>query len=120
KSKKKSKKLRKDDYSPEDIILEFALTVQDDSSEDEIERYAKAELVISNEESVLQWWKKWSLNCPTLDVLAGSLLRIPVNSCASQRIFSATEGILEERRQNLGDDIVDDILFIRNFKKILL
>ncbi|CAF4420679.1 unnamed protein product [Rotaria socialis] len=50
---------------------------QDDSSEDdedEIERYAKAKLVISNEEYVLQWWKKWSINYPTLSVLVGSLL----------------------------------------------
>ncbi|CAF1227945.1 unnamed protein product [Rotaria magnacalcarata] len=115
--------MRKDDYSQEDIILEFSLTIQDDSSEDdedEIERYAKAKLVISNEESVLQWWKKWSINYPTLDVLAGSLLGIPASSCTSQRIFSVTGRILEERRQNLGDDIVDEILFIRNFKKILL
>ncbi|CAF5154430.1 unnamed protein product, partial [Rotaria magnacalcarata] len=95
--------------------VEFALTIQDDSSENEIERYAKEKLVISNEESVLQWWKKWSINYPTLDVLPGSLLGIPASSCASQRIFSATGRILEERRQNLGDDIVDDILFIRNF-----
>ncbi|CAF1650332.1 unnamed protein product [Rotaria magnacalcarata] len=109
--------MRKADYSPDDIILEFALTIQDDSNEDEIERYAKAKLVISNEESVLQWWKKWSINYPTLDVLAGSLLGIPASSCTSQRIFSATGRMLEERRQNLGDDIVDDILFIRNFQK---
>ncbi|CAF3809435.1 unnamed protein product [Rotaria magnacalcarata] len=108
--------MRKDDYSQVDIILEFALTIQDDSSEDEMERYAKAKLVISNEESVLQWCKKWSINYPTLDVLAGSLLDIPASSCTSQRIFSATGRIFEERRQNVGDDI----LFIRNLKKILL
>ncbi|CAF5200663.1 unnamed protein product, partial [Rotaria magnacalcarata] len=39
--------MRKDDYSQEDIILEFALAIQDYSSEhdeDEIERYAKAKL----------------------------------------------------------------------------
>ncbi|CAF1476138.1 unnamed protein product [Rotaria magnacalcarata] len=108
--------MRKDDYSQEDVMLEFALASHDASSEDEIKRYAKAKLVISNEEFVLQWWKKWSINYPTLDVLAGSLLGIPASSCTSQRIFSATERILEERRQNLGDDI----LFIRNFKKILL
>ncbi|CAF5024578.1 unnamed protein product, partial [Rotaria magnacalcarata] len=96
---------------------------QDDSSEDdedEIERYAKVKLVSGNEESVLQRWKKWSINYPTLDVLAGSLLGIPASSCTSERIYSATGRILEERRQNLGDDIVDDISFVRNFKKILL
>ncbi|CAF2046969.1 unnamed protein product [Rotaria magnacalcarata] len=112
--------MRKDDYSQEDVMREFALASHDDSSEDEIERYANAKLVISNEESVLQWWKKWCINYPTLSVLARSLLGIPASSCISERIFSATGRILEERRQNLGGDIVDDILFIRIQKKILL
>jgi len=56
----------------------------------------------------------------TKSVLARSWLGIPASSCTSERIFSAPGRILEERRQNLRDDIVDDILFIRNFKKILL
>ncbi|CAF1053734.1 unnamed protein product [Rotaria magnacalcarata] len=96
--------MRKDDYSQEDIILGCALASHDDSSEDdedEIERYAKAKLVISNEESVLQWWKKRSINYPTLSVLARSLLGIPASSCTSERIFSATGRILEQRRQNI-------------------
>ncbi|CAM4988370.1 unnamed protein product, partial [Rotaria socialis] len=104
KPKKKPKKMRKDDYSQEDVMLEFALASQDDSSEDdedEIERYAKAKLVVSNEESVLQWWKKWSINYPTLSVLAKSLLGIPASSCTSERIFSVTGRILEQRRQKL-------------------
>ncbi|CAF5222466.1 unnamed protein product, partial [Rotaria magnacalcarata] len=90
-----------------------------EDDEDEIKRYAIAKLVISDEESVLQWWKKRSINYPTLSVLAGSLLGIPASSCISERIFSDTGRILQERLQNLADDIVDDILFIRNFKKIL-
>ncbi|CAF1542564.1 unnamed protein product [Rotaria magnacalcarata] len=47
----------------------FDLGSHDDASEDdedEIERFAKVKLVISNEESVLQWWKNWSINYPTL------------------------------------------------------
>ncbi|CAF3318973.1 unnamed protein product [Rotaria socialis] len=112
--------MRKDDYLQEDVMLEFALTSQDDSSEDEIERYTKAKLVISNEEFVLQWWKQRSINYPTLGVLARSLLGIPASSCTSERIFSTTGRILEERCQHVGDDIVDNILFISNFKKILL
>ena len=75
---------------------------------------------MNNEESVLQWWKKWSISYPKLSVLARSLLGILASSFTSERKFSATGRILEERRQNLNDDIVDDILFIRNFKKILL
>ncbi|CAF4562061.1 unnamed protein product, partial [Rotaria socialis] len=83
KPKKKPKKMRKDDYSQEGVMLEFAIASQDDSSEndeDEIERYAKAKLVISNEESVLQWWKKWSIHYPTLSVLKAAKMQFQVDA----------------------------------------
>ena len=102
-------------------MLEFA---QDQSEleheDDEIDRYVKAKLVFKSDESVLSWWKKWSINYPKLSILARSLFGIPDSSCSSERIFSATGRILEERRQNLNDGTIDDILFIRNFKKIML
>jgi hypothetical protein len=69
---------------------------------------------------VISWWKKWAITYPKLSVLARSLFGIPVSSCTSERIFSPTGRILEEWRQNLSDDTVDDLLFIRNFKKIAL
>ncbi|CAF5182831.1 unnamed protein product, partial [Rotaria magnacalcarata] len=47
--------MRKDDYSQEDIILEFALANHDDSSKDEIERYAKAKLVTTARSSVTEF-----------------------------------------------------------------
>ncbi len=87
---------------------------------DEIGRYLKAKLIINAEESVVAWWKNWTITYPKLSILAKSLFGIPASLCTSERIFSSTGRILEERRQNLSDDVVADILFIRNFKKIVI
>jgi len=35
------------------------------------------------------------------------------------KVYSAIGKLLRERRENLNDDIVDDMLLIRNFKKII-
>jgi hypothetical protein len=123
-AKPTSKKFRKNDYSQQDVMMEFAQETEDESNEeednDEVARYANAKITINTEECALIWWKNWAITYPKLSVLAKSLLGIPASSCTSERIFSATGRILEERRQNLNDDTVDDILFIRNFRKIVL
>jgi hypothetical protein len=104
------------------VILEFAQCSDSDSNEeideDEVERYIKAKLVFAKEESLVKWWKKWTVNYPCLSLLALSLLGIPASSATSERIFSATGRILEERRQNLNEDVVNDMLFLRNFKNM--
>ena len=119
---KESKRMRRIDCSQDNVMLEFAQEDQSelDNEDDEIDRYVKAKLVFKSDESVLSWWKKWSINYPKLSILAISLFGVPASSCSSERIFSATGRILEERRQNLNDETVDDILYIRNFKKIVL
>jgi hypothetical protein len=61
---------------------------------------------------------KWSLNYPQLSVLEKWLLGVSASSAASECIFSASGRVLEERRQNLGSDIVKDILFLRHFRSM--
>lgn len=116
--------MRRNEVSQNDVIREFA---QDDGCDsngeeggDEVERYARSKLVFAKDESVLAWWQKWSLNYPQLSLLARSLLSIPASSATSERIFSASGRILEERRQNLNENIVNDLLFLRNFTKNVL
>jgi len=76
--------------------MEFANEDEPGSDEkddyDEVGQYVKAKLSFSKEESVLDWWKKWSLNYPQLSVLAKWLLGIPASSATSERIFSASGG----------------------------
>jgi hypothetical protein len=52
-------------------------------------------------------------------MLARSLHAVPASSATSERIFSASGRILEERRQNLNEEVVNDILLLRNFRKCI-
>jgi hypothetical protein len=114
---KKSKK----EISQKDVMAEFAKENEEDPDDkiddDEIERYIRTKLTFSKDESVIQLWRKWSINFPQLSTLAISLFGIPASSATSERIFSASGRILEERRQTLNCDVVDDMLFLRNFRK---
>jgi hypothetical protein len=116
----KRKKTKSYKISQEDVLMEFANEDEPGSGEeddcDEVDRYAKAKLSISKEESVLEWWDKWSLIYPQLSQLAKWLLGVPASSATSERIFSASGRVLEERRQSLNGDVVNDILFLRNFR----
>ena len=116
------KKKKNHEISQDDILMEFANEDQNDSDEeddnDEVDEYVKVKLSFSKEQSVLEWWSKCSLNYPQLSLLARCLLGIPASSATSERVFSASGRILEERRQNLSGDIVNDILFLRNFRNM--
>ena len=104
------------------MILEFAQCSDSSSNEeideDELERYNKAKLVFAKEEPLIKWWKKWTINYLSSSLFARPLLGIPASSATSERIFSATGRILEERRQNLNEDVANDMFFLRNLKKM--
>lgn len=116
------KRMKKNEVSQEDVMREFAQDNGSDSDreeeEDEIERYIKAKLIFTKDDTVLSWWTKWSINYPQLSLLARSLLGVPASSATSERIFSASGRILEERRQNLKERAVDDMLLLRNFRRM--
>lgn len=116
------KRMKKNEVSQEDVMREFAQDNGSDSDreeeEDEIERYIKAKLIFTKDDTVLSWWTKWSINYPQLSLLARSLLGVPASSATSERIFSASGRILEERRQNLKESAVDDMLLLRNFRRM--
>lgn len=104
------------------MIREFGQSSDSDSNaeidEDKVERYNKAKVVFAKEGSLLKWWKKWTINYPSCSLLARSLLGIPASSATSERIFSATGRILEERRWNLKEHVVNDMFFLRNLKNM--
>ena len=114
------RKKNKQKISQDDVLMEFANEneYESDEDDDEVDLYAKSKLSYTNDESVLEWWDKWSLNYPQVSLLAKWLLGIPASSATSERIFSSTGRVLEARRQNLSGDVVNDILFLRNFRNI--
>ncbi|CAF1561911.1 unnamed protein product [Rotaria magnacalcarata] len=119
---KNGKRNKQCEISQSDILMEFAHVDEqksdDDDNYDEVQCYAKAKLSFAKDEPVLEWWDKWSLNYPKHITLAKWLLGIPANSATSERIFNTSGRVLEERRQNLSGDVVNDILFLKNFRNI--
>ncbi|CAF0804921.1 unnamed protein product [Adineta steineri] len=120
---KTPKRMKKSESCQEDVLHDFAQNNESESDAeediDEVERYIKAKVVYMHNESLLAWWKKWSINYPQLSLLARSLLGVPASSATSERVFSTSGRILEERRQNLNEDAVNDILLLRNFRKCI-
>jgi hypothetical protein len=84
---------------------EFAGCASDDS--DEVNRYINRKISFSKDDALWEWWSKHSLIFPQLSLLAKSLLRVPVSSATSERIFRLSGRVLEKRRQSLSADIVD-------------
>ncbi|CAF1494105.1 unnamed protein product [Adineta ricciae] len=114
---KRSKKT-KNNIMENDVMVEFAGDIEEDSDDesDELERYLKTKISFTNNDTLLKWWNKHSLIFPQLAILAKTLLGVPASSATSERVFSSSGRILEKRRQSLNSDVVDDMLMIRNFR----
>ena len=99
---------------------EFAGNVGDDmdDDQDEVDRYINTNISFSKDDTLLGWWNKYSSLFPALSLLTKSIFGIPASSATSERILSASRRLLEDRRQSLSSDVVDNVLLIRNFRNI--
>ncbi|CAF1199180.1 unnamed protein product [Adineta ricciae] len=115
---KRSKKMKNNHVVENDVMVEFAGDVEEDSDDesDELDRYLTTKTSFTKDDTLLKWWKKHSLIFSQLAMLAKSLFGIPASSATSERVFSSFGRILEKRRQLLSPDVVDDMLMIRNFR----
>jgi len=68
-------------------------------------------------QDILQWWKEHSDKLPLMAKLASRILAIPASSAASERSFSTSGRVIEERRTRLKGDTVDSLLFLNDFFK---
>ena len=68
-------------------------------------------------QNILQWWKEHSDKLPLMAKLASRILAIPASSAASERSFSTSGRVIEERRTRLKGDTVDSLLFLNDFYK---
>ena len=101
-------------------MQEFAGNVNDDvdDDQDEVDRYINTKISFSSDDTLLGWWRKHSPFFPALSLLAKCVFGIPASSATSERIFSASGRVLDDRRQSLSSDLVDDVLLMRNFRNI--
>ena len=80
-----------------------------DVVEDELNVYLKKK--IKDTYIVLDFWKTAD-DVPLLKQFAKQILSIPASSATSERVFSTSGRILEERRSRLLSKNVDKILFL--------
>lgn len=60
----------------------------------------------------LSWWCRHQFSFPSLARLAVKYLVIPPSSAASERVFSLAGNIVTKKRNRLGDDTVDALVFL--------
>lgn len=67
---------------------------------------------IPRHEDPLYWWKTHDGLFPQLAQLAKRYLSVPATSVPSERLFSVAGQLISQRRANLSDDKIDQILFL--------
>ena len=95
---------------------------------DEVSRYINSSIhdyfVSGNDQSVvggidlLAFWKLKAAEFPGLSGVARCILCIPASSAASERAFSISGRVFEERRTRLSSDTFDSILLLNSFNKL--
>ncbi|CAI6358189.1 unnamed protein product [Macrosiphum euphorbiae] len=68
-------------------------------------------------QDVLQWWKERQIKSPMMAKLAMRIFAIPATSAGSERAFSTSGRVIEERRTCLKGDTVESILFLSDYYK---
>lgn len=96
----------KDDCLPSDNFYDF----NNELNIYQMESYNK-------NQDILQRWKELSDKLPLMAKLASRILAIPASSTASERSFSISGRVIEERRTQLKGDTVDFLLFLNDFFK---
>ena len=62
---------------------------------------------------VLKWWKKHASTFPLLAQLARNVLCIPAASSCSERVFSASGGIINDKRRSLSTQTANQLTLIK-------
>lgn len=61
----------------------------------------------------LAWWCRHQFAYPTIARVAAMYLAIPASSASSERVFSSADSVVTNNKRNLlGDDIVDALVFL--------
>lgn len=87
------------------------------SYENELESYVHSTEMFQTNDNILDWWKARNNILPTMAKLAIRILAIPATSATSERVFSATGRVIEERRFCLKSETIDALLFSQDYQK---
>jgi len=107
---------------------EFEDSVTNWDDMDEVEKYLKTSFSgdMCGEDpeepiakiDLLKLWSKNSAEFPGLSKLARSILCIPATSACSERVFSQSSRVFEERRTRLSPETLNSILVLNSTQKL--
>jgi len=87
------------------------------SYEQEMDNYLTCFVGNNVDTDILNFWKSQNEKFPLLSRLARQTLCIPASSASSERVFSVSGRIIEERRSRLKGETVDSLVFLHDFFK---
>lgn len=87
-----------------------------ESVRDEVERYSKATVHMTDDFHVIEWWKNHVKIYPRLSRFALEIHSVPASSAAAERAFSFA-GNITEKRNRLVPKSLDSLLFLHSFYK---
>lgn len=72
------------------------------------------EPLLDHSQNIFSYWKLKKKSFPLLYQLAQIVLSAPATQVTVERLFSSLKFVLSNLRMSFKDNLVDDILFIRN------
>ena len=106
-----------------DMLSDFySVTVSSQrTSLSEIEKYQVMFVTESDkDDSPIVFWQRNSHLFPNLSVIAIKLLSIPATSVKSEQNFSAAGHMMNDKRANLGSDVLDALLYLKSNHSMLI
>ncbi|XP_055351552.1 zinc finger protein 618-like [Paramacrobiotus metropolitanus] len=90
-----------------------------DQEDDEIGLYLKTSVPPSSadddERWILEFWKNKETELPRMSKLAKQIFAVPATSTACERTFSLAGFVIDDRRNSLKPEKVDDLLFLKSY-----
>ena len=74
----------------------------------------KRQKVLNDDYAVLRFWHERKNQFPNIFSVALRIYAIPVSSAESERVFSALQLVVNEKRSTLSSSLIDDIMVIRS------
>lgn len=96
-------------------LLEESTNTHVETPQEEVERYSKETVKITEDFDVMNWWKTHAIDYPYLSKFALQVHAIPASSAASERAFSLAGNVITAKRNRIGPKSVDSLLFLHSY-----
>ena len=99
-------------------LLNESESDDESSVEEEVCSYLHEKKVKRSEDPLL-WWQVHRERFPRLAVLAQRVLAVPASSTASERVFSTSGLIVDQRRSSMTPEMIDALVFLNQNHSLL-